>query len=254
MAGPALDRRRATAAADGPRFDRRDGPLVAVCGLVGGAGTTTLALALARHAAAHSGVPVLLTETSPERGGLAVLTSRASPLCLRELAGELAAGQQPTEAFVELEPGLRLVAAAPRTAAAAQPDQLSGLLAQARAAHGLVVVDCGQPSSDQACVLEHATHIVWTLPASPSAVRRAQILLAARVLPRPGRARETLVANALQPPARGTVRELRRLAEQRCERLALVPHSARLAAADLEGLEDLADAVGVIAGLIPEAR
>lgn len=252
MAGAAVTRRRAATGADGPRFDRLDGPLVAVCGLVGGAGTSTLALALARRAAAHSSVPVLVTETSPERGGLAVLTGRASPLCLRELAGELAAGRQPAQAFVELERGLRLVAAAPRVAAAAQSDQVAGLLAQARAAHGLVVVDCGQGSSDDTWVLDKATHIVWALPASRSAIRRAQVLLAAGVLPPPGRSREALVASALQPAARGTVRQLRRLADQRCERLVLVAHSARLAAGDLGGLDDLGNAIGVIAGLIRE--
>jgi Flp pilus assembly CpaE family ATPase len=253
MAGAAVRRRRGSTAADGPRFDRLDGPLVAVCGLVGGAGTSTLALALARHAAAHSSVPVLITETSPERGGLAVLTGRASPLCLRELAGELAAGQQPAQAFVELERGLRLVAAAPRVAPAAQSGQLAGLLAQARAAHGLVVVDCGQPCSDQASVLEGATLIVWTLPATPSAIRRAQALLAAGLLPRPGRAPEVLVASALGPVTRGTVRELRHLAKQRCERLALVPHNGRLGAGDLGGLDDLANVVAAIASFIPEA-
>jgi Flp pilus assembly CpaE family ATPase len=254
VAGAALRRRRGASVAAGPRFDRLNGPLVAVCGLVGGAGASTLALALGRHAATQSSAPVLLTETAPERGGLAVLTSRASPLCLRELAAQLAAGHQPAEAFVELERGLRLVAAPPRVAAPGKPGDLGGLLAQARAAHGLVVVDCGPPSSEQASVLRDATHIVWALPATSAAVRRAQVQLAAGVLLRPGRAPEIMVASALQPPARGAARELRRLSDQRCERLALVPHSPRLAGGDLDGLDDLADAVAAIAGLLREAR
>jgi hypothetical protein len=253
MAAAALNHRSGTTPADGLGFDRLDGPLVAFCGLVGGAGASTLALALARHAAAHGTAPVLLTESSPERGGLAVLTGRGSPLCLRELAGELAAGQQPAEAFVSLESGLRLVAAAPRVAPPPQADQLRRLLDQARAAHGLVVVDCGQPCSDQAPILESAALIVWALPATTSAVARAQALLAGGLLPRPGSAREVLVASALGPVARGTVRELRRLAKQRCERLALVPHSGRLAAGDLGGLDDLANVVDALASLIPEA-
>jgi Amidohydrolase family len=238
----------------GPRFDRLGGPLVAVCGLVGGAGTSTLALALARQAASHSNVPVLLTESSPERGGLAVLAGRGSPLCLRELARQLDAGERPAEAFVELDGGPRLVAGAPRAAAAVEADLLRRVLADARAEHGLVVVDCGQPSRDEACVLGEATHIVWTLPASRSALRHAQVLFAAGVLPRPGTAREALVASAIQPRGWARLRELRRLAEHRCERLALVPHSRRLAQDDLAGLEDLADAVAAIAGLIPEAH
>jgi Flp pilus assembly CpaE family ATPase len=241
----------ATTAA-GPHLDRLDGPLIAVCGLVGGAGASTLALALAHHAAAHSSAPILLTETSPERGGLAILTRRASPLCLRELAGELAAGQQPAEAFVELNPRLRLVAATPRHTPTTSHDQLTQVLDQARTEHGLVIVDCGQCAGDRACVLNQATHIVWALPPSRSAIRRAHVLLGAGVLPGPGHAHEALVANAIAPPERGTIRELRRLADQRCERLVLVPHSRRLARGDLAGLEDLTDGVAAIAGLIQQ--
>ena len=46
--------------------------------------------------------------------------------------------------------------------------------------------------------------------------------------------------------------QLRRIDDQRCERLVLVAHSARLAAGDLGGLDDLGNAIGVIAGLIGE--
>jgi MinD-like ATPase involved in chromosome partitioning or flagellar assembly len=253
VVAPALSAESALAPVAGPRFNRLGGPLVAVCGLAGGAGTSTLALALARQAARHSSVPVLLTEVSPECGGLAVLAGRAAPLCLRELARQLDAGEQPTETFVELDGGPRLVAGAPHAAPTVEPEPLRRVLAAARAEHGLVVVDCGQPSRDQACVLDQASQIVWTLPASPSAIHRARVLFASGVLPPPGAAREALVANAIQPSGSARVRELRRLAEHRCDRLALVPHSRRLAQGDLAGLDDLADAVAAIAGLIPEA-
>ena len=41
-------------------FDRAGGPVVAVCGLAGGVGSSTLALALSRQAALESCAPVLL--------------------------------------------------------------------------------------------------------------------------------------------------------------------------------------------------
>ena len=67
-------------------FDTVGGPVVAVCGLTGGAGTSTLALLLARLAASDSTAPILLAETDPMRAGLAVLTGRATPRPLVALA------------------------------------------------------------------------------------------------------------------------------------------------------------------------
>src|SRR4051812_36549590 len=56
---PLLNARRSEAApACGLAFDEPGGPLVAVCGLVGGAGASTLALCLARQAAHESAAPV----------------------------------------------------------------------------------------------------------------------------------------------------------------------------------------------------
>ena len=63
------------------------GPLVAVCGLAGGAGTSTLALLLARQAARESTAPVLLDRGRPARAGLACspATRRRTP-CSRSPA------------------------------------------------------------------------------------------------------------------------------------------------------------------------
>ena len=102
---PAADRE----ALDGLAFEDRGGPLVAVCGLVGGAGASTLAYLLARRAARYSGTPVLLAEL-PERGGLAALTGAAAPLALRELAHAVEQRLEPDRPFAELAGGLRLVA------------------------------------------------------------------------------------------------------------------------------------------------
>ena len=79
ISAPALARRRR---AIGLAFDELGGPLVAVCGLAGGAGTTTLALLLAHQAAVASAAPILLTEADPLRPGLAALSGAATrPAC-----------------------------------------------------------------------------------------------------------------------------------------------------------------------------
>src|SRR5215207_1951792 len=91
-------------------FHRPGGPLVAVCGLAGGAGTSTLAYLLARRAARHSTVPVLLTELDP-RGGLVALAGAAAPLGLCELARAVDEERPPERPFTEAA-GLRLVASA----------------------------------------------------------------------------------------------------------------------------------------------
>ena len=111
---PLLNARRSEAAvACGLAFDEPGGPLIAVCGLVGGAGASTLALCLARQAAHESAAPVLLTELAASSAGLAVLAGQASALSLGGLAQQVADGQTPARAFVELEPRLRLLASPP---------------------------------------------------------------------------------------------------------------------------------------------
>jgi cellulose biosynthesis protein BcsQ len=211
------------------RFDALDGPLVAVCGLVGGSGASTLAFALARQVARESAAPVLLAEADARRAGLAVVAGTTTRLGLSDLAREVADGHAPGEPFVELEDGVRLVASDPRRVTEPAPAQLDALLHDARSAHGLVIVDCGTawPMADR--VLDAATHIIWTIKASRAAVVHARRLMASDALPTPGRHREALVAVAADRLTRASVRELRRLAGERCDRLVLVPHSDALA-------------------------
>jgi hypothetical protein len=209
-------------------FDTVGGPVVAVCGLTGGAGTSTLALLLARLAASDSATPILLAETDPMRAGLAVLTGRATPRPLVALAQDVIDDRQPTEAFVELEAGLRLIAAEPQPAPAAPRDALDLLLAQARDAHGLVILDCGTHWTRDSPVLAHATHIIWALPATPIGLARGASQLNAAT-PAPGRWHEALAATATVARPLASVRALRRLARQRCDQLVLVPHDEGLA-------------------------
>ena len=225
---PARSRSTARALA----FHRTGGPLVAACGLAGGAGTTTLALMLAREAAAESSAPVLLTELAADSGGLTAATGQAGPASLAALARRVADDDVPQETFIELAPRLRLIATAPATHPSPDPDALRALLAQARAAHGLTILDCGSDRVAARAVIRHASHIVWTLPATQAGVARARALLASDVAPPPGGAREVLaaVANDHQPKVR--VRALRQLARSRCDRIVLIPQSRVLDARD----------------------
>ena len=221
----ALRAARARASAGGLAFDELGGPVVAVCGLTGGAGTTTLALLLARHAAAASRAPILLSEADPRHAGLTALAGRATAHPLPDLAQQIALDTPPKEAFVELQPGLRLVAATPRRRAPAGSHAMRALLGEARAAHGLVIVDCATTWTPDSPTLTAATHILWATAATPAGLTRARALLESDVMPAPGRMVELLVATGLQPRSRVSVRSLRRLAAQRCERLILIPHS-----------------------------
>jgi hypothetical protein len=230
-------------------FDTVGGPVVAVCGLTGGAGTSTLALLLARGVAADSAAPILLAETDPMRAGLAVLTGRATPRPLVALAQDVSDDRQPAEAFVELEPGLRLIAAEPQPATAVARDALDLLLAQARDAHGLVVLDCGTHWTPHSPVLAHATHIIWTLPATPTGVARGASQLNAAT-PAAGRWHEALAATATVRRPLASVRALRRLARQRCHQLVLLPHDEGLARGETTTNDRARDALTGIAPLL----
>ena len=71
-------------------FTEPGGPVVVVCGLHGGAGTSTLALLLAHYAAAASSVPVLLCEAPGASGNQLALGAPESAVSLDALAVTLA--------------------------------------------------------------------------------------------------------------------------------------------------------------------
>jgi Flp pilus assembly CpaE family ATPase len=232
---PLLRLRRANSAAEAELLGvhRTGGPLVAVCGLAGGAGTSTLAYLLARRAARHSSVPVLLAELD-SAAGLAAMAGAASPLGLRELARAVEEQRPPKRPFAELAGGLRLVAATPGGSEPGAGGALARLLEDARAAHGLVVLDAGQPSPTEP-LLATADQLLLCLPATAAGVRRAELQLVSGLL-RAGATRgpSVLVCTAIQPNARPQVRQLRRLAEGRVDRLLLVPHLPQLARGELD--------------------
>ncbi|HEX5852362.1 MAG TPA: hypothetical protein VFY36_04660 [Solirubrobacteraceae bacterium] len=208
----------------GLAFDDLGGPLVAVCGLTGGAGSTTVALALARQSALESRVPVLIAEHGNLCGGLAAAAGQASPLGLAALSGHLDASQPLPGAFVELAPGLRLIAATPTRHQASAAGALDTLLAQARDAHGLVVIDCGIGWDRDDPVLRRATHVLWTMPATATGLARAQMLFASDAVPPAGVTPEALAAVGHRRDGSVRIRALRRLARERCERIVLIAH------------------------------
>jgi hypothetical protein len=210
----------------GLAFNEVGGPLVALCGLAGGVGTSTLALALACQAARESAAPVLLCEADSRAGGMAVLAGGCSMHSLGELAATALAGVPPRDApYVEAPCGVRLIAGAVASGLG-DADQMRQVMAAARSAHGLVVVDGGLIGGAGAFAgLAAATHSLLVMLATPIGLSRAKQLLDSGLVPRSS---VTLVAVA---PGTGRVRlrALRELAERHVDRLVLAPHIAELA-------------------------
>ena len=225
--GSARGRRPAAAAPPcGLAFNRAGGPLVAICGLAGGAGTSTLALALARQAAHESTAPVLLCETDSSAGGLAAIARASSQLSLGELATSALSGAALTAPpFATGADGLRVIAAGPGHAVG-DPEQMRQVLREARAAHGLVVVDGGLLGGlGSRAALAAATHALFVMPATTAGLARAEQLLGGALSPR-----HAVALVAVSPSAQAVrARELRQLAERHVDRLVLVPHIAAVA-------------------------
>ena len=211
-------------------FDTKGGPLVAVGGLVGGAGTTTITYLLAAAAARDSSVPIIALDHGGPNAALALYAGTAAPRPLTAAANRLAKGAPLTGGlFAQGEHGLRLIATAPEIPNEPAPDEaLDAVLGDAKLAHGLTAVDCGtltQPSQVRA--LEHATHVIWTLPATSSAARRAAAALRAVGAHAPQR--QTIVARNEPGAERARLQELDVLAEETRGELIFVPHVDDLA-------------------------
>jgi MinD-like ATPase involved in chromosome partitioning or flagellar assembly len=196
-------------------FSRSDGPLVAVAGLCGGAGTSTIALLLASAAAAHSSAPVLLA------GG-------GSHGSLVDLAHQVEAGRQAAEApFEVVGDGLRLIAGAPQFEREADESALEMIFDDAKVAHGLTVVDCSSLNTAADLVaLRRATHVVWSVTDTDLGAARAGAVLDSLELPLVGR--ELLAvrregAGALVPATTWTT-----IARRRDCDVVLIPHVPEL--------------------------
>jgi MinD-like ATPase involved in chromosome partitioning or flagellar assembly len=205
----------------------KGGPLVAVCGLCGGAGASTLVYLLAAASARGAGTaPVLACDAGSATAGLSLYAGQESPRSLAETAVALQEGrlgERPM--FVRADSGVRLIAPGPRsetppTAAAA----VARLIRDARGAHGLTVVDCGTLAEEpQRIAARLASHVVWVVPATAGGVRRAQRALpAARWAD--DRPQVVVARRDATGGDRATLRTLTALADDRRAPLVLLPH------------------------------
>jgi MinD-like ATPase involved in chromosome partitioning or flagellar assembly len=207
-------------------FDELGGPIVAVCGLHGGAGTSTLAHLLAAGAAGDSRAPVLLCESDDVAGDIAHLTGATSPLSLAELAAAYAAGRPPVGGTLAHAGALRVIAGAPRLPADVPAGAIADVVQAAADRHGLTVVDVGTLHAHTSReLLQAATHIVWTTIARPGAAASARAQLASDLVPALAAACTLAVRSARRgrvPAVRHAARELRELAELHCDRMLFI--------------------------------
>jgi MinD-like ATPase involved in chromosome partitioning or flagellar assembly len=199
------------------------GQLVAVCGLCGGAGASTLTFLLGLSAVRRRRAPVLVCDTGGLGGGLADYAGVAAPRSLLEIAEQLGDGVQPGRLYVTTGEGVRVLATGPRLALGCAREEIELLLSHARGAHALTVIDCGTLAreADQVA-LRMATHVAWVVPATPSAVHRGERVLEAINPYLLGR--QMLVARRDEREPKAALRDLKRLAGKRDAPLILLPH------------------------------
>ncbi len=206
------------------------GPLLAVCGLCGGAGTSTLAYLIALAVARASPRPVLVADTSSPGGTIAHLAGVESPRSLPELAEQVTAGLPTGQLVAATGDGLRVLGTRPRLAPACDGEAVGLLLDQARERYALTVIDCGTLAHQASQVaLTRASHVAWVLPATASAISRAQSVLAATDSYAVGG--ELVLARPHPHQRKAAMGELKRLAQERRATLILVPDLPDLATA-----------------------
>jgi Flp pilus assembly CpaE family ATPase len=211
---------------------RTASPLLAVCGVCGGAGASTLAYLTARSMAGSEAEPALACDTGGPSGGLAAYAQASSPRSLAGAADAIAAGDSLDDGlFANPHPGLRVIARGPELRDEGDPAAIGRLLDDAREVHRLTVVDCGtlQRAADR-MVLAAATHVAWVVPATARGVGQAAAFL--DLFPAEGPGRELVVARSDSAAGRPPIAELAGLAELRNGPLVLMPSVADLAEKD----------------------
>lgn len=157
---------------------RTPAPLVAVCGIGGGVGTSTLAFLTAMYSQRFSSAPILLSDTGGPGASLAVLAEKGSPLSLPQAASAIAADALGVPLFVSVSPKLRLIAREPDFDDQPDAGGLVRLLRDARGAHPLTIVDCGSLQRPvERAVAEQASSILWVARGSAAGAKRAHAAL-----------------------------------------------------------------------------
>jgi MinD-like ATPase involved in chromosome partitioning or flagellar assembly len=215
------------------------GRLLAVCGLCGGAGASTLAYLVALAAARSHPDSVLVADTGGPTGGLSGYAGVETPRSIAELSEYLVAGPPTEPAVAAGSDGVRVLATGPRFTAECAPDGIGLLLDQARECYALTVIDCGTLASDADRVaLARASHVAWVLPATVSGLHRAGRVLDAITLHVPRD--EVLVARHQGHARKAPLKELRQLARHRSATLVLLPTLPDIAVGDADAALDAA--------------
>jgi Flp pilus assembly CpaE family ATPase len=226
------------------------GPLLAVSGLCGGAGASTLAYLLASYVAREGSGLVLVADTGGPSGGLSCYAGVTAPRSLTEAAEYVAGGLPTGQLVATTDAGLRVLATEPRFTPQCAPAGIEMLLDHARERYVLTVLDCGTLAreADQVA-LAKASHVAWVLPATDSGVRRAGRVLEAADSCLLGR--ELIVARHDDRAPKAAIRELKRLAEDRRATLVLFPSLPDAAVSQLDRALDLAQvSLQAIAGVL----
>lgn len=236
----------------GLAFAREHGPLVAIVGLCGGAGASTVAHLLAASAARESRGAVLLAESGGVSGTLAQYAGARSRASLRDLARDVERDTPPAgPPFARADDGLRVLATGPALDGGDVPaEAIAEVLWHSRGAHALTVVDCGSLTHDaDLAAVRCATHVLWVVPATAAAVQRAADLLDVLDVALPGR--EVLVARHDASGRPAALQELTGLAARRTAALALMPHVADLGDLPLPArIDQVAVLLQALAGVI----
>ena len=226
------------------------GRLLAVCGLCGGAGTSTLAYLVALAVARSDPGSVLVGDTGGPTGGISYYAGVEAPGSLTELAEQIVSGQPTGPLLATTSEGLRVLASGPRFTAECPREGIELLLDQARERYALCVIDCGTLAreSDQVA-LASASHVAWVLPASACGARRALRVLDA-ITPTP-LGHEVIVARHDGPARAAPLKELKHLAARRGATLVLLPRVPDLATGDIAAALDAAQvSLQAIQGLL----
>jgi hypothetical protein len=231
---PSVDEQRNPDTDDRSDAGTTYGPLLAVCGLAGGCGATTLAYLIALAAAQARGRPVLVADMGGASGGLAARAGVETVHSLPALAAQLDAGAAIGSGLYAIgEAGVRVLAAGPEFTTTCARASVARLLLDAREAHRLTVVDCGTLAREpDRMAAAAATHLAWVMPAHGDGLSRAGRVLEAA----PAMAGKALmVASAQFGSTKTHVRELRRLADDRRAPLVLMPRLSSLDDGRLDG-------------------
>lgn len=204
-----------------PRESKALAPLLAVCGIGGGVGASTLAFLTAMHIQRFASAPILLCDTGGPGASLAAMAEKSSQLSLPQAATAIAGDALGVPLFVQLTAKLRLIARDPELDDSTDPEGLERLLFDARSAHPVTIVDCGSLQRPvERSVAKQASSILWITRDSLAGAKRAKSVL--RSLPL-NADREVLAVCAGEKRDSAVEHELMNAADLRAAPLVFVP-------------------------------